>query len=180
MFYVYTLTDPRTGAVFYVGKGSGARIQNHEAEARRGVHSAKCDRIRSIWAERLAVERSVVSRHEDENDALDAECALIDSIGLDNLTNVLPGGRLGIEAYLARVADTKRREMRKGLISLAPTFARAMKAKAATGGFGAMVNGRWIEFSDAYEALFRDMIKAVGIGEVRSIMAPYGVNIAVA
>lgn len=179
MFYVYTLTDPRDGAVFYVGKGSGRRIEAHEAEARKGGHSRKCDRIRDIWSSGAEVRRDVVSRHDDENEALDAECLLIDSIGLDVLTNVLPGGRLGMKAYLDRIADIKRREVRKGLIGLAPTFARAMKAKAATGGFGAFINGRWIEVSDAYESLFRDMIKAVGLNEVRSIMAPHGVEVVV-
>ena len=177
MFYVYTLTDPRTATVFYVGKGSGRRIHDHEADARRGVHSAKCDRIRSIWADGLSVRASVVSRHEDENEALDAEYELIESIGLAALTNVLPGGRLGVEAYMARAAERSKRVLRKGLVELAPKFARAMRAKAATGGFGAYVNGRWIEFSGAYEALFRDMIQAVGLDDARAIMAPHGIDI---
>ena len=177
MFYVYTLTDPRTGAVFYVGKGCGNRVAGHEAEARRGVHSKKCDRIRSIWTEGLQVVRSISSRHNDENEALDAEFVLIESYGLDALTNVLPGGRLGQEVYLQRKADVTRRAMRKGLIELAPKFARAMKAKAATGGFGAYVSGRWIEFSEAYEKLFADMVSAVGFDDARTIMAPHGVNL---
>lgn len=177
MFYVYTLTDPRTGDVFYVGKGSGRRLHNHEVEARRGVYSAKCDHIRAIWAAGHSVGRSVISRHDDENEALDAEYEAIEAIGLDALTNVLPGGKLGAEAYLARAGERAKREMRKGLIALAPKFAAAMKAKRHSGGFGAYINGRWIEFSDAYEKLFRDMVKAVGFEESRDIMAPHGVEL---
>lgn len=177
MFYVYTLTDPRTDAVFYVGKGSGQRSAHHEAEARRGLHSAKCDRIREIWSCGLQVKRSVVMRTDDENEALDAEYELIESIGLDRLTNVLPGGKLGVEAYMARAAERSKRAMRKGLIALAPKFAAAMRAKQATGGFGAYVNGRWLEFSDAYEKLFNDMVKAVGFEESKRIMQLHGVNL---
>lgn len=177
MFYVYTLSDPRTGMIFYVGKGSGSRVLGHETEARRGRHSRKCDLIRSIWSDGLEVKRDIVSRHTDENEALDAEYELIESIGLDCLTNVLPGGKLGAEAYLARTGERTKREMRKGLIALAPKFAAAMKAKRLCGGFGAYAGDRWIEFSDAYESLFRDMVKAVGFAESRDIMAPHGVKL---
>lgn len=177
MFYVYTLTDPRTGAAFYVGKGSGRRLHNHETEARRGVYSAKCDRIRAIWADGQEVASDIVLRHEDENAALDAEYELIEQIGLSNLTNVLPGGRLGTEAYLARSAERAKRAMRNGLIDLAPSFARAIRAKEATGGFGAFVRGQWVEFSGAYEALLRDMVRAAGFDEAKMIMAPHGVRL---
>lgn len=177
MFYVYALIDPRTADIFYVGKGSGRRLQNHEVEARRGVRSSKCDRIRAIWADGHQVGREIVSRHEDENEALDAEYEMIESIGLSALTNVLPGGRLGTEAYMARASERTKRVLRKGLVDLAPKFAFAMKAKAVTGGFGAYVNGRWLEFSGAYEALFRDMVRAVGVDDAKEIMAPHGVNI---
>src|SRR5260221_10494808 len=48
-YYVYTLSKP-DGTIFYVGKGRGNRILQHENEARRGVKSTKCDIIREIWA----------------------------------------------------------------------------------------------------------------------------------
>ena len=43
-YYVYTLAYP-DGTVFYVGKGSGNRIQHHEQEALRGHDCPKCDLI---------------------------------------------------------------------------------------------------------------------------------------
>lgn len=43
--YIYAYPD---GRVFYVGKGKGNRILDHEAEARKGINSRKCDIIRSI------------------------------------------------------------------------------------------------------------------------------------
>lgn len=91
-FYVYELVDPRDQSVFYVGKGKGRRLLNHEEEARRGVHSRKCDRIRQIWASGHTVERRIVRRFALEAEAYDYEVAHIAAIGLRNLTNVLAGG----------------------------------------------------------------------------------------
>lgn len=95
MFYVYTLTDPRDGAVFYVGKGKGDRVSAHERDAQRGKPGAKCDRIREIWAAGFQVVRSEVARYRRETDALRAEEQLISQIGLSALTNIAPGGRGG-------------------------------------------------------------------------------------
>src|SRR4051812_14655876 len=51
-FYVYIHAYPESmgGAVFYVGKGIGDRIDQHEEEAHHGHQCEKCDIIRSIWA----------------------------------------------------------------------------------------------------------------------------------
>lgn len=91
-FYVYTLSDPRNGQTFYVGKGQRDRLMHHEREARRGIHSRKCQRIREIWESGFEVQRAIVARFEVSAEAYEAERALIESIGLANLTNVLPGG----------------------------------------------------------------------------------------
>lgn len=86
-YYVYELIDPRTGAVFYVGKGKGRRIEAHEADARRGVASDKCDQIRDIWADRFKVVKREVARFQDEEAAYDHEA---DRIGwYTGLTNVV-------------------------------------------------------------------------------------------
>ena len=34
-YYVYELTDPRDGSVFYVGKGKGERVYSHVREFKR-------------------------------------------------------------------------------------------------------------------------------------------------
>src|SRR6266571_4242376 len=64
-FYVYTLSYPDTGVVFYVGTGTvravkGLRegIDDPEAEAKQGVKSAKCAIIRDIWARGLQVQKA--------------------------------------------------------------------------------------------------------------------------
>jgi hypothetical protein len=91
-FYVYTLTDPRDGAVFYVGKGKNDRLHHHERDALKGAQGRKCERIRDIAMEGMRVEASIVQRFADEGDAYDAEIALIASFGRDQLTNIMAGG----------------------------------------------------------------------------------------
>lgn len=47
-FYVYLLLRPN-GQAFYVGKGIGKRIDDHEKEARQNHDCYKCAVIRKIW-----------------------------------------------------------------------------------------------------------------------------------
>lgn len=92
-FYVYELGDPRSGAVFYVGKGVKDRISQHEAEAMRGVRSKKCDLIREIREAGLLISKTKIAFFFEEQDAYDFETERILEYGLKNLTNVLPGGQ---------------------------------------------------------------------------------------
>jgi hypothetical protein len=94
-FFVYDLIDPRDGRTFYVGKGVRDRPQHHTAQARKGHKSDKCDLIREILASGRSVRVEIVARFADEDEAFAFEAERIASIGLDNLTNVLPGGRGG-------------------------------------------------------------------------------------
>jgi len=71
--YVYGLVDPRTGAVFYVGKGTGTRWMQHEPGAKRGNPGPKNDRIREILDEGLRVECSVLGEFNTEEEAYSAE-----------------------------------------------------------------------------------------------------------
>lgn len=91
-YYVYELIDPRTDAVFYIGKGCGARIDAHEIEARKGRVSSKCERIREIESFGLRVTKAKVKTFANEQEALDFEAEHIASYGLDSLTNIIPGG----------------------------------------------------------------------------------------
>lgn len=92
IYYVYTLSYP-TGVVFYVGKGTGDRIDYHEKEAKEGIRSQKCKIIRQIWKNGGQVEKEKVYETLVERDALIYEWVLINIVyGLDRLANSSPGG----------------------------------------------------------------------------------------
>ena len=110
-WYVYELTDPRDNTVFYVGKGKHRRIDDHEWEAENNNSSHKCNKIRSIWAEGLKIGKRKIALFWDERAAYECEAERIDEIGLENLTNVLPGGvpiprkRTRVERYKPLTPD---------------------------------------------------------------------------
>lgn len=91
-FYVYTRSDPRTKAVFYVGKGTGNRAWMHTKDARKGkvLNRAKHSKIMAILKARLEPMITIVKRFVEEIDALNHEAHLIAS--LPYLTNVNPRG----------------------------------------------------------------------------------------
>lgn len=96
-YYVYTLAYP-DGCVFYVGKGTGDRINGHEREARAGGQPAKCDVIRRIWADGGEVLKQKVGYFKSDEEASRCERYLIETI--PNLTNVRRGGDIFEEAQL--------------------------------------------------------------------------------
>jgi hypothetical protein len=76
------------GAVFYVGKGIRARIEEHEREAQRGCDCEKCHVIRKIWESGESVQKRIVYETLTEQEALEYESHLINNVyGLENLTN---------------------------------------------------------------------------------------------
>lgn len=76
-FYVYTLGHPN-GMIFYVGKGSGKRVQSHLGEARKGdCHCDKCKFIRKIWKDKLEVQIEIVFETDSGSEALEQERACI-------------------------------------------------------------------------------------------------------
>lgn len=90
-FYVYGLVDPRFNRIFYVGKASANdRAFNHLKVV--SSESKKQDLITEI---RLAKLEPIVEilRYglESEKVALEVEAAIIDAIGLENLTNSVRG-----------------------------------------------------------------------------------------
>jgi hypothetical protein len=92
-WYVYTLADPRDGAVFYVGKGQKQRAWDHVLSVRKGIfgcNRAKEDRIREILALDLTPQVEIAHRFEFEQDALDTEADMI--AALPGLTNIMAGG----------------------------------------------------------------------------------------
>jgi len=108
-FYVYLLIDPETDQVFYVGKGVDNRIFAHlNAALADETPSDKLDKIRDIHAKGLKV-KHVVHRHGlTEKEAIEVEAALIDFIGLTELTNLVQGynsddrGRMTVAEVIAK------------------------------------------------------------------------------
>jgi hypothetical protein len=91
-FYVYTLADPITGKIFYVGKGTGNRVFAHANAALRNVtKSDKLEKIRRIRAKGRAVRHEVVRHGMTQNEALEVESTLIDYIGVRRLSNEVAG-----------------------------------------------------------------------------------------
>jgi len=84
--------DPRNDEVFYVGKGKGNRPAQHVKAAIKGIRTAKCARIRDILDARLQVRVIFVREFKTEKAAYAYERKHIDRIGLENLTNMQPGG----------------------------------------------------------------------------------------
>lgn len=85
-FYVYTLARPVKG-VFYVGKGSGPRVNEHEREAGKGHKCYKCYVIRKVWREGGEIGKEIVFVTSNEQEALDYEKNLIMEYGIFKLVN---------------------------------------------------------------------------------------------
>ena len=93
-FYVYTLTDPHTNTVFYVGKGTGNRGFAHVNEALEyPTVTDKLETIRRISRSGMAVQYDIIRHGMTEDQALEVEAALIDFVGLSDLTNRVVGQR---------------------------------------------------------------------------------------
>lgn len=137
-YYVYELVDPRSNVVFYVGKGQGKRIHAHEIEARSGRVSRKCKTIRDIESENLNLIKRKVKSFADEQAAYDFEAEHIASIGLHNLTNIIPGGGSARQAIpLLKDIET--------IDAIAELFNRTNGVSSIK----MMILGKWVEFSFA-------------------------------
>jgi hypothetical protein len=100
--YVYTLADPRTRKVFYVGKGQGNRVFAHAQEALTNPSPAdKLERIREIRASGGAVQYMIVRHGMSASAALEVESALIDYVGLSDLDNVVAGHNMDIRGRMS-------------------------------------------------------------------------------
>ena len=87
-YYVYFLQDPRNGRVFYVGKGIGNRLFQHlECALSTEYSTDKLDTIREIHAEGMSAKHYIVRHCLSEQSAFEIEAALIDFIGMQNLSN---------------------------------------------------------------------------------------------
>lgn len=109
-FYVYALVDPDDESIFYVGKASANnRPFSHLLKPLPG-ENAKKETIEEIRSRRDGCEPVVhILRHGLESNAMaeEVEAAIIDTIGLENLTNLCRGK--GIERGRATAKDLARR-----------------------------------------------------------------------
>ena len=95
-YYVYGLVDPRTKQFFYIGKGTGNRVFEHEDESSRFPESEKEKhiRIKEIRKAGLEVEKVIIKSKLTEEEAFAAEAALINAFRYTDragLTNIVAG-----------------------------------------------------------------------------------------
>lgn len=105
-YYVYIYIDPENNKIFYVGKGKGDRVFSHLNDSKE---NDKCKRINEIKSRgQMPKIEILIHGLEEEETALRVEAAVIDLIGIDNLTNTMHGyrsslyGRLSIEQLIQR------------------------------------------------------------------------------
>lgn len=164
-YYVYHLIDPRTQEPFYVGKGQRRRIEAHEREAKDGSDHPKCDRIRQIWADGYQVTRRQVAQFADEQQAYDFEAQEIERIGLENLTNLCPGGGSPIESE----PFSSRKDCRTTLKIVAKYLSLIASGRDIAEPWGAPVNV-------AVQSACSQIIEQQGIEYLKSELSRHGVN----
>lgn len=90
-YYVYMYSDPHTGKPIYVGKGQGGRVLAHLSLE---VESQKVARISEIRRTGAEPQLDILAHAlKDEETAFRVEAAVIDVLGLDELTNEIRGIR---------------------------------------------------------------------------------------
>ena len=90
-FYVYTLSD--TEKVFYVGKGSGKRLQTTLNPNFGNTKSTyKSNKLKKLYQEHKIVVPSVLFTTNNEAKAFEVERELIKYFGKENLCNLTEGG----------------------------------------------------------------------------------------
>lgn len=124
-FYVYALARPN-GKPFYVGKGSGRRVYDHEAEARRNCRCHKCNVIRKIWKSGGEVQRYILLTTDNEQEAFAYEIETIALYGRKNLCNVTDGGE-----GPSNPSEAVRAKLRAAMVGR-PLSARTREAARAT------------------------------------------------
>lgn len=132
--YVYLLVDPRDGKVFYVGKGVSDRCLQHDHPDDGAEKAARIADIKSAGLE-TKVE---IIRHgmATGDEAYLVEGAIIDLLGVDNLTNIVRGhgaidfGRATLGELAARYAPEEAEiRHRVVFVKLAKTFKKGMSAQ---------------------------------------------------
>lgn len=151
-YYVYELVDPRNNKPFYIGKGKGNRVDQHEKEAQKEKSTAKTKLIREIQDAGLLIQKNIVKRFKSENAAYNYEKKLIKKIGLNNLTNITPGGKW-VPPFLHKKDDKK--ELYKTWISL---FIMFIRKSGKNGEYGIVLNGKRTPLPDGFFAALKKKV----------------------
>ncbi|MCX6786106.1 MAG: hypothetical protein NTZ18_04655 [Candidatus Komeilibacteria bacterium] len=122
-YYVYLLIDPRNNKVFYVGKGKGNRINQHLLGAldKKTNETEKIKRIRDIQKTGKEVKHYILRHELTEEEAFEVECAVIDVLGKDNLTNIV-NGHDSINKGIMKLEDIKIKYEAEEVIIKQPTI----------------------------------------------------------
>lgn len=86
-YYTYALLCPIQNDLFYVGKGQKNRVFQHKNQS---GNRFKVERVAAIKKAGLDIEYLILSKHESEIAAYEAENDLMAAIGYQNLTNIAP------------------------------------------------------------------------------------------
>jgi len=94
---VYQLINSLTGKIFYIGKGSGKRLNKHIQIAKGNSKNKKrnpklYNKINKILRNNGKVISLKIYESDDEAEVLKTEKKVIAKIGLKNLTNLTEGG----------------------------------------------------------------------------------------
>lgn len=90
-FYVYGLRYPGTQNYFYIGKGTGNRVFSHiNQKSRRGIIDPKFDILFKL-APQGGPDIDIIRHGLTEHQALLLESALIDVMGVEQITNKVRG-----------------------------------------------------------------------------------------
>ena len=96
-YYAYKLINTKDRLPFYVGKGYGTRMHSHKTEAfkdkKEWTNPHKCNKIRKMLSEGYSIQYDY-TLCKNENEAILLEKKWINTIGLDNLTNISAGGQV--------------------------------------------------------------------------------------
>ena len=95
-YYVYALIDPRDNSVFYIGKGIGNRVFEHEKEDGNALKNQKITEIKNAGFEvkKVIILHGINENDNEENRAYTTESALINLmkyINPNGLTNSVSG-----------------------------------------------------------------------------------------
>jgi hypothetical protein len=133
-YYVYLYVDPRSGRPFYVGKGRGSRVLAHLSDV---GDSGKVRLIREIRASGHEPELEILAHGlPDEGIALKIEAAVMQALGVDDLTNIVAAScnrtvRRQTLGDLAAFYATQPRVVRPKLVTLPQQLASVLGSVSA-------------------------------------------------